>query len=170
MNHKVRLTPRSLTVRLGVFFGILLALPFVLYLGFQAADRQKNGLILNAVAQEGMIIVQGMRNTLAGFSARTEIDLEEQLAAYAGEDRNLKLFYRPSGDVSGFFYMAAAPRLTPKSAALESATLEDTGLFARLADSCAGGASLAQRFTNPQGREELLAPWLTRPTPGRRPP
>lgn len=150
------MTPRSLTVRLGVFFGVLLALPFVLYLGFEAADRQKNGLVLKSVAQEGLIIVQGMRDSLAGFSARTEIDLEAQLAGYAGADRNLKLFYRPSGNVSGFFYMAAAPRLAPESAALESATLENAGLFARLADSCAGGASLAQRFTNPQGREELL--------------
>ncbi len=156
MSDRVRLTPRSLTVRLGVFFGVLLALPFVLYVGFQAADRQKNGLVLNAVAQEGMIIIQGMRTGLAQFSADSQIDFEAQLAAYAAPDRNLKLFYRPSGDVSGFFYMAAAPRLAPEAAALESQTLEAAGLFARLADSCAGGASLAQRFTNPQGREELL--------------
>ncbi|MGD8327255.1 MAG: HAMP domain-containing sensor histidine kinase [Sphingomonadales bacterium] len=148
--------PRSLTVRLLVFFAIFLLLPILLYVAFRVSDNQRNELILRAVNQEGQTISQALRAPLENFSASASVDLAQVLAPFAGPDRRLKLFYRPSNGPGGFFYMAALPVLDPDTAEAERSTLETAGIFQGLAEQCAEGQSLAKRFTNPAGREELV--------------
>lgn len=149
--------PRSLTVRLALFFAIFLLLPILLYAAFRVEDIQRNQLILRAADQEGRTIAQGISRTLEGFSPGGNVNLEEVLQPFAGPERSLKLFYQPSGDgPGGFFYMAALPILEKANQDAERATLESAGIFTDLAGQCAAGRSIAKRFTNPQGREELV--------------
>jgi len=148
--------PRSLTVRLLVFFAVFLLLPILLYVAFRISDNQRSELILRAVNQEGLTISQAVGSQLGDFSASSSVDLSQILAPFAGPDRRLKLFYRPSNGPGGFFYMAAQPVLDPNTAEAEREALEKAGIFQGLAGQCAAGESLAQRFTNPSGREELV--------------
>ncbi|MEM8799495.1 MAG: HAMP domain-containing sensor histidine kinase [Pseudomonadota bacterium] len=149
-----------LTGRLLIFFLILLVLPFVLFEAFRNADQQKTELLAQNVEEQGRLIALGLAPILERFQNARDVDLEVELARYARDDVNLKLFYRPEQMPranEGLFYMAAYPGLTTAALREERTTLTQQGIFEPLKSSCEGSAVQNQTFTNPAGQAEFLS-------------
>ena len=150
---------RSLTVRLVLLVTIFVAVPLILYTRFQAADYEKQQLLLQAVRDKGLLIARALEPTLARADAIPYFRLGEELARFASGPVSLKLLLRPAAtapDALGFFYIASAPPVPTDALDIERRRLIDDGTLFRLVQSCAGDVPLSLMVDLPGGRTELL--------------
>ncbi len=148
---------RSLVVRLSALVIIFAAVPAVLYGQFQAADEERQTLILAAIREKGQAVSKALEPLLRRADSVPYFRLGEELALFQAGSVNLKLLFRPAGaPESGFFYVASAPPVTTDALEAERRQLIDAGILDRLGRSCDGNLPLGMRVDLPQGQTELL--------------
>ena len=148
---------RSLVVRLAALVVIFAAVPAVLYGQFQAADEERQALILSAIREKGQVISKAIQPLLQRADNVPYFRLGEELAQFQAGTMTLKLLFRPVGaPESGFFYVASAPAVTSDALEVERRLLIDAGILDRLGRSCDGNLPLAMRVELPRGQTELL--------------
>jgi two-component system sensor histidine kinase ChvG len=148
---------RSLVVRLAVLVVIFAAVPAVLYGQFQAADEERQTLILTAIREKGQVISKALEPLLQRADSIPYFRLGEELAQFQTGTVSLKLLFRRAGTPeTGFFYVASAPAVTTDALEVERRQLIDAGILDRLGGSCDGNLPLAMRVELPRGRTELL--------------
>jgi len=149
---------RSFAAKFAMLMAIFLAVPILLYGEFRAADAEKNALIGRSVQEEGRLIARSLLPLLESFQGGTANQLVEALERLSQGPTKVKLLFRPqiASDPESFFYVASVPRVSNTYLEEERQELLNTGLLAKLAESCEGEYPLAQRYTNPAGQVELL--------------
>jgi len=148
---------RSLVVRLTALVVIFAAVPAVLYGQFQAADQERQSLILAAIREKGQVTSRALEPLLRRADSVPYFRLGEELGQFQAGSVNLKLLFRPAGaPESGFLYVASAPAVGSDALEAERRQLIDGGILDRLGRSCDGNLPLALRVELPQGQTELL--------------
>ncbi|MFY7962511.1 MAG: sensor histidine kinase [Elsteraceae bacterium] len=162
---------RSLRVQLNALALIFLALPFLLYSVFNAADREKRDLVLSAIRENGLLIAQALAPTLQTLSPADFGALPAALARFHADQRSVKLLFKPNGTVgqSGFFYVASSPPTAPEALGAERQLLADLGVLDRLSESCVGNQPLSDSVKTPGGAVEGAREVLTSVSPVRSP-
>ncbi len=154
-----RLPRGSLLSRFVILLVIFLIVPLALYTRFQAADAEKNDLLVEVIKKQGALIAaalapsvqaQGQADILA--VTRHLKELGEQAQA------NVKLLLKPEDDnAGGFFFVAAWPPVEASLLERERRALVDTGVLQDVKRSCAPDNRETARYTNAQGQQELIA-------------
>lgn len=149
---------RSFATKLALLVAVLVTVPVVLYFQFRAADEERSALLQRSVQEEGRLIATALTPILAAFRGETADEIGAQLAHVGGPENNVKLLFRPAaaGGNGGIFYIAAHPAPTSDYIERDRAELVSTGILDELSNTCAGGAALARRYTNPEGAVEVL--------------
>jgi len=149
---------RSLKTRLILLVLVFAVVPTVLYIAFSEAEARKQGVLLTAIRDKGLIIARTLAPALAEDD-RPLIDFEAELGRYATDEMRIKLLLKPvatGNDQPGFHYVAAAPRVSSAELERERDELASEGVLDRLQTSCAGDLALALRIERLEGVDELL--------------
>ncbi|MGD9536183.1 MAG: sensor histidine kinase [Alphaproteobacteria bacterium] len=149
---------RSLKTRLILLVLVFAVVPTVLYIAFSEAEARKQGVLLTAIRDKGLIIARTLAPALAEDD-RPLIDFEAELGRYATDEMRIKLLLKPAATGSeqpGFHYVAAAPRVSSAELERERSELASEGVLDRLQTSCAGDLALALRIERLEGVDELL--------------
>jgi two-component system sensor histidine kinase ChvG len=159
---------RSLVARLVLLAGAFVVVPMIIYDQFQAADGQKQQLMMQTVRDRGLLISRALEPILQRADSIPYFRLGEELARFASGPISLKLLFRPAQtrETVGFFYIASAPPVSTDLLDFERQRLIDDGTLLRLAQSCAGDVPLGLRLELPGGRSELLTSITPVLTPG----
>ncbi len=150
---------RSLKARLLLLVLVFAVVPTVLYVAFSEAEARKQGVLLNAIRDKGLIIARTLAPALEADD-RLLVDFQTELNRYATDDIRIKLLLKPAGvpgeDQPGFHYIAAAPNVSAAELERERDELATEGVLDRLQTSCAGDLALALRIDRIEGTDELL--------------
>ncbi len=152
----LRLASRSLLGKALVLAALFVVLPIILYDRFEAADRERQSLLLQTVQAEGLLAAQALEPMLTKTGGRSLIEAARAVEALSLGHVHIRLLLRPVERPESVFLVAANPPLDRTELDAERQRLEQTGLLAKLDESCAGTASLAIRYVAPSGSEELL--------------
>lgn len=149
---------RSFAVKSVVLIAIFFAVPTIVYQTLQAADAEKNRLLLESVEVQGRLVAEMLRpvlDTVGGTAMRNVARMVQNLG---GAGPNIKLFFRPASPApaQSFFYVASSTLETPQYLEAERENLLGSGFLDRLQESCAAEQGLVVRVTNPAGGEEIL--------------
>lgn len=150
----------SMAAKLALVAIIFVACPVIIYSQFRHADMEKNDLLMRGVSEQGRLIARGLAPFLNTFDAGTATALRLPLERLSEGNLNIKVFFRPAnlpGPSGAFFYVASAPGSPPEYLAQERQYLLDSGILDLLSGTCEGDHSLAARYTNPAGKEEILS-------------
>ncbi len=159
--HEQQSTPRfirSLSAQLNLLVAIFLILPVLLYSVFSTIDRDRRGMLLDTVRDNGLLIGKALQPLLQSLPPDQFGRLQVELARFGSDQRSIKLLYKPSAAAgsSGFFYVASAPAVPLDHLAAERQRLVDLGILGRLAQSCGGNTPLAERVAVPDQGTEIL--------------
>lgn len=149
---------RSFATKLALLVLTFAAIPVALYSQFQAADSDKNSVLLRSVQEEGRLIAETLRPLLHSFQGGAAREIGDRLAKVGGDRILVKLLFRPRG-VPGqnrFFLIASNPRVSAEYQEKERDELFRTGILEKVRGTCEGDQPLALRYTNPAGATEVL--------------
>jgi len=149
---------RSFAARIVVLAVIFVAVPVILYQQFQAADEDKNRLLINSVEVQGRLAVEALRPLVDSMDGQAMRTISQTVLRLGEAGTNIKLLLRPKDAPSSqsFYYVASAPAVSAQYLEQERQELLKAGVLDRLKDSCAEVRALAVRYTNPAGGQELL--------------
>lgn len=148
---------RSLTAWLLLLAVWFIAVPVAIYLTLAQADKDRQLLLLESVREQGRLAAVALTSFLNREEASPLIDLQAALEPFATEQTTMKMLLRPAdaASVNDFFFVASAPVTSEATLEDERETLQRLGVFDRLAASCNVNLSLAERYTDPEGSEEI---------------
>lgn len=95
--------------RLLLLILVFAIVPTVLYVAFSEAEARKQGVLLNAIRDKGLIIARTLAPALA-VDDRPLVEFQAELNRYATDDTRIKLLLKPHAvgeDQPGFHYVAA---------------------------------------------------------------
>ena len=149
---------RAAAVKLALLLAIFVAVPFILYGQFRAADEEKQQILLKSAQEQGRLVVVSITPLLTRFDPATSKRLGELLNQISSGDTNIKVLLRPKNATSAdqFYYVASAPTVSAAYLAAEQKQLGDSGVLKRVPATCREADSTVARYTNPGGKEELL--------------
>ena len=157
----MRILPKiasSIAAKLGVILVVFVACPLIIYFEFKNADEEKNALLLRNVQEQGRLIARGLEPFLISSATETLPKVRQELERLSENQLKVRLLFRPqSAETENFFYIASVPPVSAEHLQRERRELIDTGILARLRDSCAGDRAVELRYTNPAGQEEVLS-------------
>lgn len=135
-----------------------MTVPVILYVQFRSVDAEKNRLVLVNATKQGRLIAQSLLPLLENFDGKSYDALSKALARLNDGSLSAKLLYKPTsvGGRDNFFYVASSPVSPPEYLEAELKQLVGTGVIRQLRGTCEGNRSLAIRFTNPRGAQEVL--------------
>lgn len=144
---------RSFVVKLAGAALIFAVVPVLLYQQFNAAERQRNALMLRLVQDQGRVAGEAVMPLLDRFSLRNADRLDRAVNRLAGGGMSIKVLFRPAGAVARptFLLVASAPETRPEAAQAAMDRLVASGVLAHLDQSCAGNAPLALRLPQSSG-------------------
>lgn len=149
---------RAFAVKVALLLAIFVAVPFILYGQFRAADQEKQQILLKSAQEQGRLVVVSITPLLTRFDPATSKRLGELLGEISSGDTNIKVLLRPNSapNAEQFYYVASAPTVSAAYLAEEQKQLIDSGVFKRVPATCGQADSAVARYTNPSGKEELL--------------
>ncbi|MEO3433412.1 HAMP domain-containing sensor histidine kinase [Inquilinus sp. CAU 1745] len=149
---------RSLALRLIVLVVVFVAMPILIYQQFEAADEDKQTLLLDSAQRQGQLIAAALGPRLKSASNGIPADLSDDLALLADDGTRIRLLLLPSraSGVSGFFYVASAPQVSIGFMDAEREELMARGILDRLAMSCEGEVPLALRLGGQEDGGEIV--------------
>src|SRR5258706_3150468 len=150
---------RSLAGPLLMLAAGFIAVPIVLYLTFQQADRDRQAMLIRTVHAQGRIVANAVAPLLGGGDRATFDDAADELTRFSIGEARVRLLFRPKtlAGVAGFYLIAAAPRIEPQTLDQERHDLIRQGVLDDLAHSCTPANSLAKRYRELPGNVEYLA-------------
>lgn len=150
---------RSLTAKAVLLAAIYLVVPVILYMRFQAADEEKQQVLLQSVREQGRLLSQALTPVLSGPARPPLPQLGRELERFADSVTNIKLLFAPvgtPGTTSTFFYIASWPAVSPAHLDIERDRLEGQGILDRLSRTCEGELPFALRYATPKGGDEVV--------------
>jgi two-component system, OmpR family, sensor histidine kinase ChvG len=148
---------RSLTAWLFLLAVWFIAVPVAIYLTLAEADRERQTLLLQSVRDQGHLAAVALSPLLSREERSPLNDLQEALAPFATRETKLKMLFRPA-DAAGeqdFYFVAAAPPANDETLSDEREALRKLGVLDQLSTSCSGDLPLAERYSDPAGKEEI---------------
>lgn len=148
----------SLWPKLVVLVFVFAAVPIILYQHFQAADREKQALLIRGVQEQGRIAAAALQPVLERFDASSLPTVTAVVRRIVGEQQRIRVLFRP-GEITGaagFYYIASEPPAPAETVERERADLIETGILDQLGGGCGESGRLAVRYTNPTGQQEVL--------------
>jgi two-component system sensor histidine kinase ChvG len=156
MHRLLRLFSGSLTAKLLLLAIVFLVVPAILYGRFEAADRERQELLLRNLQIQGRLVAQSLEVNLQSLGPKAVVEAAKVVDELGRGELRIKLLLRPTGQGDSFFYVAASPHVDPAYLKAEQQSLVDTGVLTHLEQSCGGNQPLATNFTTPSGQVELL--------------
>ncbi len=149
---------RSLTSRLVLLVVVFVAVPIAVYYTFLQADLERRQLLIGNVQEQGRLVALGLEPLLRQSSPSPLLTLGESLARFANRNTRIKVLFRPTGkaDVASFYYVASAPPVPTAFLQQERDELVRQGILDSVSVTCTGNLPLANRYRDPEGREEVL--------------
>lgn len=149
--------------RLGQSFAVKLALaallfavaPWLVYQRLEAAEEQRNALLLKLAQEQGRLAGEAVLPLLDGASLRDPARLGQALDRLAGGSLGLKVLFRPRGQ-DRFLFIAAAPQASPENARAVMDRLVAAGILEGVARACLGGQPASMRLPGADGDDEFL--------------
>lgn len=159
ISGKSRLPRSSLLSRLIILIVIFLIVPLALYTRFQAADAEKNALLVEVIKKQGALISAGLAPDIRARGQAGILTVSNRLKELGERaEANVKLLLKPSNDdTGGFFFVAAWPPVDATLLDRERRALVDTGILQDVKRSCAPDHRDTERYTNARGQQELIA-------------
>lgn len=148
---------RSLTAWLLLLAVWFIAVPVAIYLTLAQADRDRQMLLLESVREQGRLATVALTPFLNREDPSPLLELQAAIEPFATNVTTMKMLYRPADAeaVNDFFFVAAAPPAPESTLDDERAALLRLGIFERIASSCNVNLSLAERYRDPSGEEEI---------------
>jgi len=148
---------RSLTAWLLLLAVWFIAVPVAIYLTLAQADRERQLLLLESVREQGRLAAVALTPLLNREDPSPLLILQQAIAPYATPETAMKMLFRPTDadSVDDFYFVASAPPATQATLEDERNTLLKLGILERLTATCAGNLSLADRYRDPSGDEEI---------------
>jgi two-component system sensor histidine kinase ChvG len=158
MGADPRRRERSLTSKLVLLVVVFIAVPVAVYYTFLQADLERRALLVSNVQEQGRLVALGLEPLLRQSEPSPLITLSESLARFANRNTRIKVLFRPIGkaDVASFFYVASAPPVPSAFLQQERDELVRQGILDTVSVTCTGNLPLANRYRDPEGREEVL--------------
>ncbi|GIK98988.1 MAG: hypothetical protein BroJett029_31970 [Alphaproteobacteria bacterium] len=152
------LRERSLTSRLVLLLVVFVAVPIAVYYTFLQADLERRTLLIGNVQEQGRLVALGLEPLLRQTEPSPLLTLGESLTRFANRNTRIKVLFRPTGkaDVASFFYVASAPPVPTAFLQQERDELLQQGILDSVSVTCTGNLPLANRYRDPEGREEVL--------------
>lgn len=151
----------SFSVKLAVIALVLAVVPVQLYRQFQAADSQRNELLLRLVQEQGRLAGEAVFPVLDRFTPRSLDQLEQSVRQLAESGLSIKVLFSPAAPAAAqrFLLVAAAPETTAEEGRQATERLVHSGVLEKLTQSCQGRSPLALRLPHgdsPAAGDELL--------------
>jgi two-component system sensor histidine kinase ChvG len=156
MHRVLRLFSGSLTAKLLLLAIVFLVVPAILYGRFEAADRERQELLLRNLQIQGRLVAQSLEGNLQSLGPKAVVEAAKVVDELGRGELRIKLLLRPKEQGDSFFYVAASPHVDATYLKAEQQSLVETGVLANLEQSCGGNKPLATNFTTPSGQVELL--------------
>ncbi len=162
---------RSFAVKLAAAALIFAVVPILLYQRFNAAELQRNALMLRLVQEQGRFAGEALFPLLDQFSPRSADRLDQAVKRLAEGGMSIKVLFRPvtTSGIRNFLLVASAPETGAEQGRAAMNRLVDSGVLASLTVSCEGNAPLALRLPLSAGAAEdgnelltYLAPHATK--------
>jgi two-component system sensor histidine kinase ChvG len=152
----LRLISRSLTGKFVVLAVMFLIVPVMLYVKFSQADTERRNFLVRSLQVEGRLAAEALEPVLNKAGGKALLDAARAVQDLASDQVHIKLLLRPAGRNDAFFLVAASPTIETADLDRERQRLSDTGVLARLDESCAGTGPLAIQYAGSSGKDELL--------------
>ena len=156
--REARRSPRSLVSKLVLLVIVFIAVPVALYHTFLQAELERRALLIGNVQEQGRLIALGLGPLLRREEPSPLLTLGNELERFASSSTRIRVLFRPA-DQSGaanFFYVAAVPTVPTAILEYEREALMRQGILDSVAVTCTGDLPLANRYRDPDGREEVL--------------
>ncbi|MET4805268.1 HAMP domain-containing sensor histidine kinase [Limibacillus sp. MBR-115] len=151
---------RSFASKMIVTLVIFATVPLLIFSLLRSVDDERNALLLQSVQDKGRLIAEALFPLLTDFSPKKAEQINALLPRLAAEGAKIKLLFRPApkedAPDAGFFLVAMHPPVAGAAFEEERAEIVGTGLLAEFARSCGGEQSLAVRYVNAAGGNEVL--------------
>lgn len=149
---------RSLTSKLALLVVVFIAVPVAVYYTFLQADLERRALLVSNVQEQGRLVALGVEPLLRQSDPSPLLTLGESLKRFANRNTRIKVLFRPTGkaDVASFFYVASVPPVPSAFLQQERDELVRQGILDTVSVTCTGNLPLANRYRDPEGREEVL--------------
>ena len=149
---------RSLAGKLILLIIVFLAVPVALYQTFVQAENERQQLLLHNVQEQGRLVAIGLEPLLEQTEPSPLLALPDRLKEMAGPNTLVDMLLRPADrtGVDNFFYVAAVPPVTADALTYKREQLMRQGVLDNVTETCIGNVPLANRYRDPEGREEML--------------
>ncbi len=150
--------PRSLVSKLVLLVIVFIAVPVALYHTFLQAELERRALLISNVQEQGRLVAVGLEPFLKQTDPSPLPTLGNELQRFASTNTRIRVLFRPADQsgVSNFFYVAAVPTVPTAILEYEREELMRQGILDSVAVTCTGNLPLANRYRDPEGREEVL--------------
>ena len=119
-------------------------------------------LVTRAIQDRSKLIGYALAPVLRKTEAPADTALNDELAKYTSDGTVLKLMLQPLAQPGqeqaavGFYFVASSPAIRPDEVAPELEELAHRGILRRLGEACMWETSDEIRYTQPNGKVELL--------------
>ncbi|MDR3439450.1 HAMP domain-containing sensor histidine kinase [Telmatospirillum sp.] len=152
----LRLISSSLAGKIIALAAMFLIVPIILYTKFADADAERQAFLLHNLQVEGRLAAEVLEPILSHSGGRAPLDAAKAVQDLGNDQVQVKLLLKPAGRADSFFLVAANPPVESPDLEQERQRLSDTGILAKLDESCAGDRPLAVHFSGRSGKDELL--------------
>jgi two-component system sensor histidine kinase ChvG len=137
---------------------IFLVVPILLYYQFLTADQEKRALVTTSVREQGHTVAAALTPELTQPGPANLPAIGRELARFANSLTTIKLMFRPmaASGPGGFYYVATSAPEPSDELEAERITLARQGVLGRLDESCTGDVPIEQRYTAPDGHDEVV--------------
>jgi two-component system sensor histidine kinase ChvG len=154
--HRLRPHLRVAT-KAALLGAIFLVVPVLLYAQFLSADQDKRALVTAAVREQGHTVAAALTPMLTQPGPANLPAIGRELSRFANPLTTIKLMFRPvASGVGGFYYVATSAPEPSDELDAERASLARQGVLGRLDESCTGDVPVEQRYTAPDGHDEVV--------------
>jgi two-component system sensor histidine kinase ChvG len=138
--------------------GVFIAVPVALYYNFHRAEQEQRELLQQSVLKQGLLVAAALEPLLAQTDPSPLPVLGDELKRFADLSTRIRILLRPvdKAGVDSFFYVASAPAVAATALTVERDELVRQGILDNVAQTCIGNQPLANRYRDPDGREEVL--------------
>jgi two-component system sensor histidine kinase ChvG len=149
---------RSLASRLILLIIVFIAVPVALYQTFKQAEEDRQALLIEATQERGRLVGLALRPILQRTDPSPLTTIGDELQRFGSPATRLKVLFRPVAqqDVTGFFFVASSPVVPTDALQREQEELLRQGILDNVPDTCTGNVTLARRYRDPEGQDEVL--------------
>lgn len=149
---------RSLVSRFILLILVFLAVPVAVYHTFKRSELDRQALIVEAVQERGRLVGLGLLPLLQQTEPSPLLTIGDELRRFASPSTRLKILFRPvdQQQEASFYFVAASPVVSTDSLLRERDEMLRLGILKNVSTTCSGDMTLATRYRDPDGRDEIL--------------